>query len=602
MIVTWFTPARRSFEWFGQTEGTLALIERGGTSAVASVIGAAGQGVPSGGEEGQILAKIDATDFNSEWIAPPSGEVAAPTFSAEFTPLTGQTQGIIVESNAVTATGRDDWLWPLVARGGEVQINAQEWGPNGDIRTGDTVKMRLTTASTGLTETVASLYGQGFTRLWSVETADVSIYDLYAANGFTPPLVADYKNEVYAVDGVASTFDDMHTFARASEATYTDSDGILQTVAAGVPRRGNHVWDGDEWVNEGVLIESAAATNLVSRSNDFSFTDPWAVQSTDMTVEKNQTGPDGVANSATTFSETSPLQPSARYFQTAVPNDSQTYTASCYFKKTTAAATFPGLGVIFLSGTNVISQITINTDNGTLTNRVINGIIAPLNKTIEDAGDYWRVSVTQANNSSGDTKVRIDIYAAVNSDASGSWTAVATGSTVIYGAQLEVGSVPSSYIPTAGATATRAAETLQIDAANMPAYTDAVSLATKGTMTGASSTIAQWQADASNNILIASGASDFTFTQEVANVVDTVTGGSYTSGVNVGFNLASRHGSTFINGAIDGTALTANTTPTTLADLSTAPFQLASIGIMNIGRVLAWPEDIGDTGIEEASA
>jgi len=42
MIVTWFTPARRSFEWFGQTDKTLALIERGGTSAVASVIGPPG--------------------------------------------------------------------------------------------------------------------------------------------------------------------------------------------------------------------------------------------------------------------------------------------------------------------------------------------------------------------------------------------------------------------------------------------------------------------------------------------------------------------------------------------------------------------------------
>jgi len=158
MIVTWFTPARRSFEWFGQTAGTLALIERGGTSAVASVIGQDGDPGPRG-----ATGPTGAT-----------GEVAAPTFSAEFTPLTGQPQGAIVESNAVTATGRDDWLWPLVARGGEVQINAQEWGPNGAIRTGDTVKMRLTTAGTGLTETVASLYGQGFTRLWSVETGSVS--------------------------------------------------------------------------------------------------------------------------------------------------------------------------------------------------------------------------------------------------------------------------------------------------------------------------------------------------------------------------------------------------------------------------------------------
>lgn len=42
MIVEWFTPPRRVFEWFGQTADTLATIQRGGTSAVATVIGPQG--------------------------------------------------------------------------------------------------------------------------------------------------------------------------------------------------------------------------------------------------------------------------------------------------------------------------------------------------------------------------------------------------------------------------------------------------------------------------------------------------------------------------------------------------------------------------------
>jgi len=48
MIVTWFTPPRRSLEWFGQMDGTLALIERGGMSAIASVIGPPGAGASVG--------------------------------------------------------------------------------------------------------------------------------------------------------------------------------------------------------------------------------------------------------------------------------------------------------------------------------------------------------------------------------------------------------------------------------------------------------------------------------------------------------------------------------------------------------------------------
>jgi hypothetical protein len=42
MTVEWFQPPGVVHEWFGQTQGTLATIARGGTTAVASVVGAPG--------------------------------------------------------------------------------------------------------------------------------------------------------------------------------------------------------------------------------------------------------------------------------------------------------------------------------------------------------------------------------------------------------------------------------------------------------------------------------------------------------------------------------------------------------------------------------
>jgi len=120
-------------------------------------------------------------------------------------------------------------------------------------------------------------------------------------------------------------------------------------------------------------------------------------------------------------------------------------------------------------------------------------------------------------------------------------------------------------------------------------------------MTGVSSTFANWTEDASNGILMQSGASNFTFTQEAAGVVGTVPGGSYTSGINVPFNIASRHGSTFINGAVDGVALTADLTPTALPDLSATDMDIGSTFMGTIKLFRVWADDLTDAGIAEAS-
>ena len=169
-------------------------------------------------------------------------------------------------------------------------------------------------------------------------------------------------------------------------------------------------------------------------------------------------------------------------------------------------------------------------------------------------------------------------------------------------AQLEEAPTPSSYILTTTSSATRAGETLTIPSANLPYSATAMSIAMEGTMDGANLTFVSWQEGADNLISITSGASDFSFTQEAATVVDTVSGGSYTSGVNVPFSIASRHGSTFINGAVGGTALTENTTPVALPDLSTTDLDLGSDFMGTIKTFRMWADDIGDVGIEEASS
>ena len=74
-----------------------------------------------------------------------------------------------------------------------------------------------------------------------------------------------------------------------------------------------------------------------------------------------------------------------------------------------------------------------------------------------------------------------------------------------------------------------------------------------------------------------------------------------TPGVNVPFNISSRHGSTFVNGAVDGTALTANTTPTALPDLSATNLQIAPDFMGTIGTFRQFAGDIGDAGLVTAT-
>jgi hypothetical protein len=56
-----------------------------------------------------------------------------------------------------------------------------------------------------------------------------------------------------------------------------------------------------------------------------------------------------------------------------------------------------------------------------------------------------------------------------------------------------------------------------------------------------------------------------------------------------------------MNGAVDGTALTADTTPTALPNLSSSTLSLGYDFMGTIAQFRMWDEDLTDTGITEAS-
>ena len=196
-------------------------------------------------------------------------------------------------------------------------------------------------------------------------------------------------------------------------------------------------------------------------------------------------------------------------------------------------------------------------------------------------------------------------------------TLTVTPSGDVFDAQLEVGSTPSSYIPNLAASGevTRAADAMTIPAANLPWNPLAVSIQMEGTMTYADTGTSgsgsggsgdavfyYWHINAGNYIesfLATNNDQDLiSFAQESSGVRDVVNlFFGPTPGINVPFNIASRHGSTFINGAVDGTALTADLTPTALPYLENTDMQIGSTFNGTIKLFRMWADDLTDEGI-----
>ena len=520
-------------------------------------------------------------------------------------------------------------------------------------------------------------------------SGSISPFALYAANGFTPPLVADYKNEVYAVDGVASTFDDMHTYAGASLKTMVDSDGVLKWAPHNLLSYSQQ-FDNDAWTaifigagalpvltaNHGTAPDGTLTAYRLqaSRSNagggdrshlqllvtaplGSSLTRSIWVKSTDGTPQDIQTT-DSTENFSTStvtvgaewqlieFDYDNTLSESSRFQVGFTNTDTASLTSDVliwgahiyrsdlggmvnnpdtgdsYVPTTTAARYLPRRGNHVWDGAEWVNEgVLIESaaatnfllNSGTLATQSVTVTAVPHTLHFTGTGTVTLTGASTAGPLVGTGTGEENRTSLTFTPTAGSLTLTVSGTVSV--AQLEVGSVPTSHIPTAGATATRAAETLQIDAANMPAYTDAVSLAMKGTMTyadtGASFEVRPiyWYANSTNQInwqlsTIGTRTGQIVFAQNLAGAFSIVNGGQtdYAPGVNVPISAASRHGSSSINGAGEGVSFTEDTSPTGIADLSATPFKIAQFGIMNIGRVLAWPEYIGDTGIDEASA
>jgi len=238
------------------------------------------------------------------------------------------------------------------------------------------------------------------------------------------------------------TLDPRVTFTRASTGTYVGSDGVLQSAVTNEARFDHNPTTGESL---GLLVEEAR-TNLLLRSEEFesaSWTNGNTTESSNVAVAPNGTSTADklIENSGAGF----------KAIEQALAISALTYTFSIHVK-----AVERSIVQLLWSGGASTNFANFNLATGAVTAGTYTSA------TITPAGsDWFRLSITSAL-AAGTFSGIVSLQTNASAARAASYTGDGTSGLFLWGAQLEAGAFPTSYIPTTTATATRAADVASI--------------------------------------------------------------------------------------------------------------------------------------------
>ena len=271
-------------------------------------------------------------------------------------------------------------------------------------------------------------------------------------------LFNDARPQVLFDPRASQRIDPRFKFTRNGPASYYDQNGVLRVMAAPAnqPRVGfNYEPDANGVMLpvQGLLLE-AAGTNLYPRSQAPTTAD---VIHTSITLN-SAIAPDGTSTAIT-----------------LTPTNINDHTWAPYFTGLTANTNYT---LSLFVKAKELSRIQLGTiDTGGMVFNASTGQIISGSGTVQKLPNEWyRCSVTIPSTGSGvwDTRVYI-----LDNSGNSSYTANGIDGIYMWGFQFEIGSFPTSYIPTAGSTVTRAADLLSVESPLPPTgsiYIDARSL------------------------------------------------------------------------------------------------------------------------------
>ena len=221
---------------------------------------------------------------------------------------------------------------------------------------------------------------------------------------------------------------------RATTATRVNASGLIEVVASGIPRLDYPIGGGCP-----ALLVEPSGTNLVLQSENFTTT--WLTLSA--TVSGNvAVAPDGALTAD--LITTSATGNNIRQSPTVVSGT--TYTFSCYIKNGDSN----NVSLVMTTAAFPASVVNFNLVSGTAS-----GTTGAPTFRIDNVGNDWyrcSMSVTATSSAAGACRIQ-------------SASANAVSTFYVWGAQLETGSVATSYIPTTTASATRNADVISVSGA-----------------------------------------------------------------------------------------------------------------------------------------
>ena len=254
------------------------------------------------------------------------------------------------------------------------------------------------------------------------------------------------------------------TVTRNTEARRFDSAGLVASVASGIPRL-------DYYTSGGVtgcpaLLVEPAATNLCRYSEQFNtVTSGWTANGL-QTITGNTTATLDPAGGNTADIIVATSGSAEHSLSTAANNlgsvtSGTTLTWSVFAKATNAASGFVQifLGGFAFSPANSFANFQL-TGNGAITTGTYSSA------SIQPFGNGWyRCSMTTTAAASGTPGAAITPILASGTARSGVFAGNGVDGVYLWGAQLETGSVATSYIPTTTGTGSRSADVVSVSGA-----------------------------------------------------------------------------------------------------------------------------------------